>query len=559
MYSTIKAKVVDQTLTITSVGKLASGGENEIRVEVSFDSYWAGYGKTAIFYREEKQVYHVVMVSDACVIPREVLAVPGRLYFGILGTSGSSVRTTEVVALNVAQGAITGLGKLEPLPDVYKQVLAAAGKNEQAIAVERARLDNLVAGETTDGELIDIRVGADGTTYASAGSAVRAQITSLVSGVGLDDAVIDARQTQFATVNPNNLFNADKAKVITGYYGGDGNLVVTELFKTVFFRVQPNTLYYTNFAPTQSLNLTYFDATGGIVQHLGTGSYASGTLPACADSRVALAAMAVYAETDVASLVISTLPIDKSADNSYYYELPHLRIIPANLSSMPDSPASGKVMLVFGDSITETATVSDDGATYTEGTRVNWPKYAKTILGLGEMWNFAKSGAHYKDDAGLSHRQWISNQITAAIDTGKNADIIVLSAGTNDENGNYGSYEAAMAKTTLDSLDRENLYDAIRWAMWTLRKSYPTAVCFVTTPIQRADHDVAETIRAAILDMAGRYNFIVIDAERESGIVKENEVWGAEGVYLVDGLHPNEAGSKRLAALYSSVIKRYCE
>ena len=39
---------------------------------MSFD--WAGYGKTAIFYREEKQVYHVVMVSDACVIPNPITA-----------------------------------------------------------------------------------------------------------------------------------------------------------------------------------------------------------------------------------------------------------------------------------------------------------------------------------------------------------------------------------------------------------------------------------------------------------------------------------------------------
>lgn len=188
MYSTIKAKVVDQTLTVTSVGKLASGGENEIRVEVSFDSYWSGYGKTAIFYREEKQVYHVVMVSDACVIPREVLATPGRLYFGILGTSGASVRTTEVVALNVAQGAITGLGNLEPLPDVYKQVLSAYASAEasiaaetsarkQEVAVERARLDNLAAGGTPDGsELADVRVGHNGNTHASAGAAVREQI-----------------------------------------------------------------------------------------------------------------------------------------------------------------------------------------------------------------------------------------------------------------------------------------------------------------------------------------------------------------------------------------------
>lgn len=183
MYTTITARVIDQTLQITNIPKLASGGENDVRVEVSFDSLWSGFGKTAIFYRKENQVYHVVMVSDTCLIPREVLTEPGKLYFGILGTSGATVRTTEVVTFNVVQGAITA-GVSQPLPDVYKQVLSAQGKNAQDIAVERARLDNLVASGTVgDAELLDVRVGADGTTYASAGAAVRAQIGAVVNAV----------------------------------------------------------------------------------------------------------------------------------------------------------------------------------------------------------------------------------------------------------------------------------------------------------------------------------------------------------------------------------------
>lgn len=189
MYTTIKAYCVDQTLQVSSIPKLASGGENEIRIEVSFDTHWDGLGKTAIFYREENKVYHVLMVNGVCVIPREVLTTSGKLYFGIIGTAGSSVRTSEVIALNVAQGAITGLGDFKPLPDVYKQVLEAyasaeasiaaeASARKQEIAVERARLDNIIAnsGTSDDAELVDIRVGADGKTYTTAGEAVRGQV-----------------------------------------------------------------------------------------------------------------------------------------------------------------------------------------------------------------------------------------------------------------------------------------------------------------------------------------------------------------------------------------------
>lgn len=56
------------------------------------------------------------------------------------------------------------------------------------IAIERARIDNLVAntGESTEGnsELPDIRVGYNGEIYETAGSAVRSQIGSIQKSVG---------------------------------------------------------------------------------------------------------------------------------------------------------------------------------------------------------------------------------------------------------------------------------------------------------------------------------------------------------------------------------------
>jgi hypothetical protein len=111
---------------------------------------------------------------------------PGKVYFGVVGVQGATVRTSEVVALTVHQGAIVSAVPVL-LPDVYKQILTAYGNLDAAvktekverkaeIAVERARIDNLVknGGTSDDAELIDLRVGYDGVTYASAGEAVRA-------------------------------------------------------------------------------------------------------------------------------------------------------------------------------------------------------------------------------------------------------------------------------------------------------------------------------------------------------------------------------------------------
>ena len=52
---------------------------------------------------------------------------------------------------------------------------------KNAINVEKSRIDNLLTAETLDAnsELIDIRVGYDGTTYDSAGDAVRTQVNEL--------------------------------------------------------------------------------------------------------------------------------------------------------------------------------------------------------------------------------------------------------------------------------------------------------------------------------------------------------------------------------------------
>lgn len=243
-------------------------------------------------------------------------------------------------------------------------------------------------------------------------------------------------------------------------------------------------------------------------------------------------------------------------------------------------------ILIFGNSITETDSYTynpDRSNPYTltvnKGFRSNWPKWFagadNPFFAIGEVRNYAKSGASFTDRE-LEDRQYLGFQIDEMIAdlnpqsdgyfNGKtfNPDVIIVSIGTNDGN-TLSTYDEAMGKTvmagesgsqyidydaTLANLNvKSSLSEAVRHSFMRLRKQFPDAICFYVTPIQRCSTESYRNSLEVMTQMARRYNFIVIDCNSESGIVRDFQRPDGSSGDLYDGLHPNENGQKKMANL----------
>ena len=158
--SDIRVIVDEQTLQIINAPTIASQGVNEDRVLFEFDASWDEYGKIALFYHESdpSTIYQAAVDNTGvAVIPWEVTHDDGRIYFGVAGTNGDTVYTSELLSYRIVKGLYTvGSESIIPTPDVYAQILALLGQLNYnvnsyqsdvttSIGVISSRLDAFVA------------------------------------------------------------------------------------------------------------------------------------------------------------------------------------------------------------------------------------------------------------------------------------------------------------------------------------------------------------------------------------------------------------------------------
>lgn len=201
----------------------------------------------------------------------------------------------------------------------------------------------------------------------------------------------------------------------------------------------------------------------------------------------------------------------------------------------------GKTIAVLGDSITEGA-----GASSVENGFVS-------VLGRlsgATTLNYGIGGTRMAKQRAASEAKFDLDFGSRIAGMSEHADVVLVFGGTND----FGHGDAEFGRFS----DRENdtFYGACHYVFSSLIKKYPDAFIAVLTPLHRLTEETTlnefgirrqpliDYVRAE-REVAEYYGLPVIDLYSESGLQPNVEIIRER--YMPDGLHPNDAGAKKLA------------
>lgn len=125
----MKIKVVNQRIKIEPP-ETAEGTREYLRAEFDFSEEWDGLTKTAFFRGANGNTYSQLLENDACTVPAEALAVPGRVGVSVSGTRGETIITTDIKSFSVP-ATLSGGTPSDPEPTVWQQILDKVDETKQ--------------------------------------------------------------------------------------------------------------------------------------------------------------------------------------------------------------------------------------------------------------------------------------------------------------------------------------------------------------------------------------------------------------------------------------------
>lgn len=287
---------------------------------------------------------------------------------------------------------------------------------------------------------------------------------------------------------------------------------------------------------------------------------------------------------------LNTLKIEQHGITKFtpYGEL----YVTVNESALPSSILpkwKGLRILTLGDSITAMGGVN------------GWTYWIKQYLSADKVVNVSVAGSTWQDKVAnqvydgnpqpSTNGNVMGNQVQKVLNAKANGDadyqdfdVITFSFGTNDsvdfsvqtkesvENQFITNYtQNNFTVVPIDNVNRQTLAGAIRYGFQKLHEAYPNAVIFMCTPTQEcyetfdsiyqkgdfinfvADRCGAETIdtrRCGIRNIYESQTTIDYDHPDQSGVAPIQ-------TDLLDGIHTNESGAKKIAKYNAREIMKY--
>lgn len=140
-------------------------------------------------------------------------------------------------------------------------------------------------------------------------------------------------------------------------------------------------------------------------------------------------------------------------------------------------------------------------------------------------------------------------------------DIFAFAMGTNDDRDCFGDPEKALTGKSLENNENIDLFTeagAMRWCIQTISEHFPDCRIFVLLPLQTANPEHNEKTREQLNVMrriCEGLSVQIIDCYSNCGICEFYENIGAEGRYLIDGLHPKDNGRALQGAFAAKEIR----
>ncbi len=191
------------------------------------------------------------------------------------------------------------------------------------------------------------------------------------------------------------------------------------------------------------------------------------------------------------------------------------------------------------------------GDSITEGVGVSSPEFKyvdvfERMFEPAEVRNYGISGTRFARQIKptVDNPRFDLDFCSRVDEMNEDADIVVVFGGTND----FGHGDAPMGCASDRTPD--TFYGACHTLMSSLIERFPTAKIVFMTPLHRSSEDrsgrpsLCEFV-SVIRQVAEIYSIPVLDLYATAGIQPALEV--QRKIYAPDGLHPNDAGAKRLA------------